>query len=162
MIIIGIDPGMNGAVARLEFREKKIMAITTYNFNDCTTQDLLETLDGACFHLPSEDIFAYVEAVQALPGFMRGGIANFKMGKSIGNIEMALSALRVPHEFVRAAVWQTHLHCLAKGKKYTKHKNEMKAKAQQLFPSIKCTHANSDALLIAEYGRHKRYLEIAK
>jgi hypothetical protein len=40
--------------------------------------------------------------------------------------------------------------CLTKG-----DKNVSKKRAQELFPSIKCTHATSDALLIAEYGNRQ-------
>jgi len=38
--------------------------------------------------------------------------------------------------------------CMTKG-----DKNVSKRKAQELFPSMKVTHASADALLIAEYGR---------
>lgn len=37
----------------------------------------------------------------------------------------------------------------------TAKKNTHKARAQELFPGLKITHAVADALLIAEYGRRK-------
>jgi hypothetical protein len=37
-------------------------------------------------------------------------------------------------------------------------KNVTKRKAQELFPSLKITHATADALLIAEYLRRKNEL----
>jgi hypothetical protein len=40
------------------------------------------------------------------------------------------------------------MQCLTKG-----DKNVSKAAAQRLWPKLKITHANADALLIAEYGR---------
>jgi hypothetical protein len=40
------------------------------------------------------------------------------------------------------------MQCLTGG-----DKNISKRRAQELFPSLKITHAVADALLIAEYGR---------
>jgi hypothetical protein len=63
---------------------------------------------------------------------------------------MALTAAGIPFERVRPQVWQKAMSCMTGG-----DKNVSKRKAQELFPAIKCTHATSDALLIAEFGRRK-------
>ncbi len=47
-----------------------------------------------------------------------------------------------------AVRWQKEMGCLTKG-----DKNVTKRRAQELFPTLKITHAIADALLIAEYGR---------
>ena len=51
--------------------------------------------------------------------------------------------------------WQKYLGCLTKG-----DKNVSKAKAQELFPDLKITHAIADSLLIAEYGRRVRTVSL--
>ena len=60
----------------------------------------------------------------------------------------AATLLQDPFEEVAPQVWQKVLGCLSRG-----DKNVTKAKAQQLFPAIKVTHAIADALLLAEYAR---------
>ncbi len=59
-----------------------------------------------------------------------------------------LIASRIPFEEVTPQKWQKTLSCLSRG-----DKNITKAKAQQLFPGLRVTHATADALLIAEYAR---------
>ena len=61
---------------------------------------------------------------------------------------MALTAVKVPYTLVRAPAWQKAMGCLTHG-----DKNISKRRAEQLFPSVKMTHALSDALLIAEFCR---------
>jgi hypothetical protein len=59
---------------------------------------------------------------------------------------MALVASGIPFERVTPAKWQRELGCLTKG-----DKNVTKRKAQELFPDVKVTHANADALLLATW-----------
>ena len=71
----------------------------------------------------------------------------FTFGNGFGHLEMALTAAAIPFERVRPQVWQKATGCMTKG-----DKNVSKRRAQELFPSIKVTHAIADALLIASYG----------
>jgi hypothetical protein len=59
-----------------------------------------------------------------------------------------LTGEEFPFEEVSPQKWQKAMGCMTKG-----DKNVSKAKAQQLFPQLKITHAIADALLIAEYAR---------
>jgi hypothetical protein len=71
----------------------------------------------------------------------------FTFGNGFGHLEMALTAACIPFARIRPQVWQKELGCLTKG-----DKNVTRKRASELFPTIKCTHAVSDALLIAQYG----------
>jgi hypothetical protein len=79
-----------------------------------------------------------------------GVTSSFTFGNGFGHLEMALTAAGIPFERVSPQKWQKAMGCLTKG-----DKNVSKKRAQELFPSIKCTHATSDALLIAEYGNRQ-------
>ena len=81
----------------------------------------------------------------------QGVASTFKFGQSFGFLQGILIAAEIPFELVTPQKWQRYLGCRTKG-----DKNITKARAQELFPDIKCTHAVSDALLIAEYGRRVR------
>jgi len=140
MIYLGIDPGKNGGIAIVEHSGKA----SSMSMPE-TVLDLVEALaslergsDGECF--------AVLEDVHSSP--QMGVVSAFTFGRGFGHLEMALAALKIPHEKVRPQVWQKSLGCLSGG-----DKNKTKARAQSLFPQLKITHANADALLIAEYCR---------
>jgi hypothetical protein len=92
------------------------------------------------------DCTAVLESVSSSP--QMGVVSSFSFGRGYGNLEMALTAASIPFERVRPQVWQKALACMTKG-----DKNVSKRRAQELFPSIKITHAIADSLLIAEYNR---------
>ena len=143
-ITIGIDPGANGAIAWIDERGKSCVE----KMPD-TLQDLWDLIQSIGFEVPDfkpYEVKAYIEQVSSSP--QMGVVSAFSFGRGYGNLEMALTANAIPFERVRPQVWQKALNCLTKGSK-----NVTKQRAQELFPNIKCTHAVSDALLIAEYGK---------
>ena len=87
---------------------------------------------------------AVVEAVHAMP--KNGSVSGFKLGRSYGFLRGCLTALGIPFIEVNAGKWQKALECLSGGDKAV-----TRAKAQQLFPQLRCTNAISDALLLALY-----------
>ena len=143
-IIIGIDPGMNGAIV---FLGKILKEPWILKFNDQSETDVADWLridnEGA------SDCFAYLERSSPMP--KQGVSSTFKFGQGYGFLRGLLVAFKIPFETVTPGKWQRALGCLSHG-----DKNVTKARAQELFPSIKITHAIADALLIAEYGRRQR------
>jgi len=140
--IIGCDPGKNGGIAWITDGKACVEKMPD------TLQDLWELLENMAINsaIDATKIKAYIEQVSSSP--QMGVVSAFSFGQGYGNLEMALTAAGIPFERVRPQVWQKALNCLTKGKK-----NVTKRRAQELFPAIKITHANADALLIAEYGR---------
>lgn len=142
--IIGIDPGKNGGVARITDGKPCVGKMPD------TLQDLWWLMESIAREHPPiyRDLQckAYIEAVHSSP--QMGVKSAFTFGQVYGNLEMALTAAGIPFERVSPQKWQKSMGCLTKG-----DKNVSKRKAQELFPSIKITHATADALLIAEYGR---------
>ena len=143
-ITIGIDPGANGAIAWIDERGKSCVE----KMPD-TLQDLWDLIrDITNFPRSAIDgrkYKAYIEQVSSSP--QMGVVSAFSFGRGYGNLEMALTAAGIPFDRVRPQVWQKALGCMTKG-----DKNISKAKAQELFPDKKVTHATADALLIALYG----------
>jgi len=143
--IIGIDPGANGAIAWFTNGKPCVEKMPD------TLQDLWELFQSIV--MDAEDTgsgcLAYIEKVHSSP--QMGVVSAFSFGNGYGHLEMALTASRIPFERIRPQVWQKALGCMSKG-----NKNVTKSRAQELFPTIKCTHSVSDALLIAEYGRRQQ------
>jgi hypothetical protein len=136
MTVIGADPGVNGGIAWITDGKPCVEKMPD------TLQDLWELLRD----IASEgDCHAYLEQVHSSP--QMGVKSAFTFGNGFGHLEMALTAAGIPFARIRPQVWQKELGCLTKG-----DKNVSKRKAQELFPSMKVTHATADALLIAQYG----------
>jgi hypothetical protein len=148
MILLGIDPGKGGAIAALSSCVTKFYEVCKL---DQTEADICAWIE----ELLTDNIgdmqgfFALIEKVHAMPQSMRGGVASFKLGVSYGFLRGLLTARKIPFDEISSQKWQRVMRCLSHG-----DKNITKAKAQQFFPHVKVTHANADALLIAEYARY--------
>lgn len=142
MMYFGIDPGKSGAIAAL-LDDDPIEVIKL----DQTEHDVAEWLIEQCQR--TMYIFAILERAQAFPS--QGVVSMFNYGANYGFLRGLLTAIEIPFDTVTPAKWQIALKCRTKG-----DKNVTKAKAQQLFPGYEWTHATSDAVLLAYYGRLTR------
>ncbi len=81
----------------------------------------------------------------------------FSFAMGYGGLRMALRGNEIPFDAVVPIKWQRAMGIAArkKGETQVSHKNRIKARAQQLFPTIKVTLATCDALLLAEYCRRQ-------
>ncbi len=141
---IGIDPGASGGLAGVGIND---IAIPMPG----TERDIWEWIKLK----DDKDTFAVIEKVQGYIGNGHPGSTMFKFGQSYGGLRMALIAAGIPFEEVQPQKWQKALGITTRGREESKgeFKNRLKARAQQLFPSIKVTLATADAILIAEYCR---------
>lgn len=140
MMFIGIDPGESGGIAAIDTHGKVIFACPTPE----PDEQVLKLVAGADF--------AALERVWSSPGWGHAGA--FTFGTSYGRLRMALVAKRVNHVNVIPQTWQKVLGVkYPKGAKKVEKKNLSKARAKDLFPKTRITHAIADALLIAEYAR---------
>lgn len=146
-IYLGIDPGASGGIAVLTNDHARCFPMPG------TARDLWELLkpDGGIG-------FAAIEKVGGYVGEKQPGSRMFEFGRNYGECLMALAAAGIPHEEVPPRRWQQALRIAPRKKDESKTlwKNRLKARAQQLFPSVKVTLAVADALLIAEYCRRFR------
>ena len=139
--MLGIDPGYSGCVVSLHRETGEVDGLI--NLSE-TPHDIAEFVRARSLSIDK----AYLEKVGAMP--RQGVSSTFKFGTSYGFCLGLLTSLLVPFEEVTPAKWQQAMKCRSGGdKKITK------AAAQRLFPRMKVTHKNADALLIAEYGRRE-------
>ena len=136
MIFLGIDPGKTGGISRHDGK-----TIAAFKFTDCTPADMYSIIYDVS---RGSSVVALIEKIHSMP--KQGVKSSFTFGRNYGMLLMALTALKIPFEYVTPSVWQKHLKCLTKG-----DKNITKKKAQELFPYLKITHYTADALLIGEY-----------
>lgn len=149
--IIGIDPGLSGGVAMLRSSAEYHEALKMPD----TDKDLWQLLVSEA---GVNECVAFVEQVHAGPKMASS--AAFKFGGNVAAIRMACLAADIRLEYVTPQKWQKEFGLIVKGRGLgqddTAKKNRNKARAQELFPGLKITHAIADALLIAEYGRRQQ------
>ena len=147
-IIIGIDPGASGGVAVLEGPN-----VETHNMPE-TYPDIYNLFVDICQDYLDHDVLAIMEDVgHGMPGQSSKATAVF--ARHNGHLEMALYALGIRTVKVTPQKWQKHYsNSLGKSSGCEKRewKNKLKGLAQQMFPSVKVTLKNADAILIACYG----------
>lgn len=149
--VIGIDPGQDGGIAILRSGPEYHEAIKMPE----TDRDLFDLISGEA--IAASKPVAFIEKVGATP--QMGVVSAFKFGQGVASIRMACLAAGIRLEYVTPQKWQRAFGLIVKGRGLgqndTAKKNRNKARAQELFPGLKITHAIADALLIAEYGRRQ-------
>jgi len=147
MIIIGIDPGLTGAIAVLhDGRLTEIYDMPTAPRGSrnavipAALTDILRQWD---------DGLAFVEMVHSMPG--QGVSSAFNFGHGCGVIEGVLAALRIPSTLVTPQKWKKAMSVSA-------DKGQARGRAMQLFPASSSRFARvkddgrAEAALIALYG----------
>lgn len=160
-VFIGIDPGKDGCLAILGYRETPILI----PFDETEYANQLRRLDplgsrlgvlGEAMDARPSSVFCVVEHVSAMPG--QGVTSCFSFGQNFGFILGLLTAFRIPYELVRPQRWKKEFGC-------TSDKNTSIEVAQRLFPDVdlrrtencrKPHDGKAEALLMAEYARRAR------
>lgn len=140
-LIIAIDPGVSGGVA-IGADSPVLHPMPE------TVHDIAELI--RCAQASADyPVEARVELVGGFIGKNQPGSRMFTFGQSYGQILGILAALQIPTHLVRPQKWQALLD-IGNGAGSPKHqwKAKLKAKAQQLYPSVKITLQTADALLL--------------
>ena len=153
MIIIGIDPGITGAICILENRKVvEVYDIPTMidgkknkrQVNGAQVTNIIrERLNE------NKEVVAVVEHVNAMPG--QGVTSMFNFGQSFGVIKGICSALSIPIYFVRPTKWKKHFNLIKT------NKDASRTKVIEVYPEIssklsrKKDANKADAILIARY-----------
>jgi len=143
MYFIGVDPGVSGGIAVVDDKGA-CCAVTKMPDTDRELFNFFS--NAASAWLDKHDIRAVLERAGASP--QMGVTSAFTFGKNYGLVRMALIAASIPFDVITPQQWQKVMGCRSGG-----DKNITKARAEQLFPAMRVTHAIADALLLAEFCR---------
>lgn len=153
--IIGIDPGLSGAVAVLTGSDSLIvidMPTITVERNGKSKRQVSASELAAIFaNFNSDDTHVFVEKVSAMAG--QGVTSVFSFGRSFGMIEGILAAFKLPVTYVAPATW---VKAVGRGQ----GKDASRARAMELFPNNQADFkrvkddGRSDSALIAYWGKH--------
>lgn len=151
MKIIGIDPGLKGALALID--DGKLVEVVDIEASD-------SRINAA--HLVAQlrrwmPEFAVCELVTARPG--QGVTSMFTFGHALGSITAVLAALQIPYLLIRPQIWQSHFEIQSSSSAKAEHKREIADRAEALFPGAPLygprgalKDGRSDALLLACYA----------
>jgi hypothetical protein len=116
MLIIGIDPGISGAICFFEDGEVKdiidmpVMADGKKNKRQINGSQTYNEIYLRTKNFPKKDISVVVEQVSAMPG--QGVTSMFNFGQSFGVIKGICSAMQLSIYFVRPAKWKKYFYFL--------------------------------------------------
>lgn len=143
--ILGIDPGLSGALAFHYMDAADLVAVEDMPLADGSISSaLLASIIKR--HAPT---IAMIEAVSAMPG--QGVTSMFNFGKAFGTTIGVVSALNIPLHFATPQKWKKHY-------RLSSDKEECRARALQLFPACaasfarKKDHGRAEAALIAKFA----------
>jgi len=153
MIIIGIDPGISGAISIIE--NKKILEVYDTPTMIDGKKNKKQINSAQVTHIIKEilnkgkEVVVVVEHVNAMPG--QGVTSMFNFGQSFGVIKGICAALNLPIYFIRPAKWKKHFNLIKT------NKDASRTKVIEVYPEIssklhrKKDSNRADAILIALY-----------
>ncbi len=161
MKIIGIDPGLSGAIAVLENNKVvKIFDIPVMSEGKKNKRQLNSALLVNLLKeniQKDEDVTVVVEQVNAMPG--QGVTSMFNFGQTFGALKGICAALELPIFFVRPSKWKKHFELI------NSSKDASRTKAIEMYPKLSSQLSKkkdvnkSDAILIARFFSDTRLLE---
>ena len=155
MLIIGIDPGISGAICFFEDGQVKemidmpVMADGKKNKRQVNGPQIYNEISKRINKLPKKDITVVIEQVSAMPG--QGVTSMFNFGQSFGVLKGICSAMQLSMFFVRPAKWKKYFGLIKT------EKDASRTKVIEIFPYIsselskKKDSNKADAVLIASF-----------
>ena len=160
MIIVGIDPGISGALCFfsngnvIDVIDMPTMAEGKKNKKQVNGRQIFNEILNIKNTFAGQNINVVVEQVSAMPG--QGVTSMFNFGQSFGIIKGICSAMELPIFYVRPAKWKKYFNLI------NAEKDASRTKVIEMFPKIsqklsrKKDNNKADAILIAKYFENTR------
>jgi|TARA_B110000263_G_C15091439_1_gene410982 crossover junction endodeoxyribonuclease RuvC len=155
MLIIGIDPGISGAICFFKNGEvKEILDIPNMaegkkNKRQINGPQIYNEISKRIINIPKNEVVVVIEQVSAMPG--QGVTSMFNFGQSFGVLKGICSAMQLSMHFVRPAKWKKYFNLIKT------EKDASRTKVIEIFPYIssqlsrKKDSNKADAILIASF-----------
>ena len=147
MIVVGIDPGLTGAIAVIADGNTLVYDMPTFQYS--AKGFVKRAFDAQPFAnmLPSAPANVFIERVNAFPG--QGVGSMFSLGMSYWGVHSVCKALGHNVTLVEAKAWKNHFGL-------SKEKDASLSLARKMYPQVDLRlakhHNRAEALLIAAYG----------
>lgn len=156
--VIGIDPGTNGGIA-VFIPGNPVKAVKM-------PRDITDLADFLSYYKEISNPIIFLEKLSVRPddvGVGPDGKPNmgkiYRIQKLMANYEHLKALIEtagIPYVMVHPMTWQTKLKLRVRGQQEEKaeRKRRYASKAGELYPGVKVTLWNADALLIMHFGRY--------
>ena len=148
--VIAIDPGAGGALALIYQNNEGDMIAEAYKCPK-TTKEMFNTysycMKAATLH--SKECIVVIEKVWAFPTDARSRAFNF--GVNYGKWLGIIASENLRPQMITPKKWQNAYQPLSKDK--PTRKRELKQIASEMFPEVRVTLYNCDALLIGAWAK---------
>ncbi len=163
MLIIGMDPGISGAICFFENGEVKEiidmpnMADGKKNKRQINGPQVYNEISSRIKNTSKKEIVVVIEQVSAMPG--QGVTSMFNFGQSFGVLKGICSAMQLSMHFIRPAKWKKYFGLIKT------EKDASRTKVIEIFPYIssqlsrKKDSNKADAILISSFF-HNTYQNI--
>jgi crossover junction endodeoxyribonuclease RuvC len=166
MIFVGIDPGLQGAVAVIHPEFDGKAPVVVFDTPSCTVtrsgkhrhEYLIENMRDILMREAHSDCetLAVIEAVHSMPG--QGVSSCFSFGRGLGIWEGLLVGCGIPYQKIAPQTWKKQMMAdMARD-----NKDSSRLAAMRLFPAMseqlarKKDDGRAEAILLAEYARRLR------
>ena len=155
MLIIGIDPGISGAISFFEegyikeVIEMPTMAEGKKNKKQINGPQIYNEISKRISEMEKKNVIVVIEQVSAMPG--QGVTSMFNFGQSFGVLKGICSAMQLSMQFIRPTKWKKYFGLIKA------EKDASRTKVIEIFPYIsselsrKKDSNKADAILIASY-----------
>ncbi len=155
MLIIGIDPGINGAICFfkngtiIDLLDMPTMSVGKKNKSQVNGSQIFNEVQKVTLNENKKEVLAVIEQVSAMPG--QGVTSMFNFGQSFGVLKGVFSAMQIPMDFVTPVKWKKFFNLI------NTNKDSSRTKAIEIFPYIssklsrKKDANKADAILIASF-----------
>ncbi len=155
MLVIGIDPGISGAICFFvdgkvkEIVEMPVMAEGKKNKRQINGPQVFNEISSRISNFQTKDVMVVIEHVTAMPG--QGVTSMFNFGQSLGVLKGICSAMQLSMHFVRPVKWKKYFNLIKT------EKDASRTKVIEIFPYIssqlskKKDSNKADAVLIASF-----------
>lgn len=161
-MVIGIDPGLKGAIAMITYPERKVYDLKKLPIIKSNSRSEIDKtqFESILWPLAEYNPIVFVEKQQAMP--KQGVTSVFTCGYNYGVIVAIVHMCRFPYYEVAPRVWAKKVFGInAAGLKSFRKERNIKM-ATQLFPDANLVTERgrkphdgfADALLLAYYGAH--------
>ena len=153
MKVLGIDPGIHGALAIIDINDgavPELIAVCDVPTIGVKAKERANTMivrDWLLAHRPDH---ALIERAGSMP--KQGVASTFKYARAVGSLETVVACLDIPYSIIEPAAWKKFHHLIGADKEASRQR------VLQLFPNVhtlfsrKMDHQRAEAVLIALHG----------
>jgi crossover junction endodeoxyribonuclease RuvC len=150
MKILGVDPGIHGALAIVEVNDgaaPELIAVCDVPTIGVKAKERVNTLIVRDWLVAQRPDHAVIERAGSMP--KQGVASTFKYARAVGSLETVVACLDIPYSIIEPATWKKFHHLLHADKESSRQNVLRRFPGAHTLFSRKLDHQRAEAVLIA-------------